>query len=174
MLSVCRYLLYLYPQAHREEFGTEMLAVLCDREAEARERGFAGRWMIFSREIGGLFWGALREQVRTVAGFRSLRILPIWRLNMKPEFRFPRATAVLMPVILAAVVMTIEKAKAIQAAASNATPPVVPIPAEQFTLLPAIGWLLVMGCAAGAVGWGIFFVLGRSGIHRLSGLEVKR
>jgi len=93
---------------------------------------------------------------------------------MKSEFRFPKATAVLMMIILAAVVMAIEKAKAIQAAASNTTPPVVPIPAEQFTLLPAIGWLLVMGCAAGAVGWGIAFVLGRSGAHRLSELQVKK
>jgi hypothetical protein len=92
---------------------------------------------------------------------------------MKSEFRFPKATDVLMTVILAAVVMTIEKAKAIQAAASNATPPVVPIPAEQFTLLPAIGWLLVMGCAEGAVCWGILFVLRRSGGHRLCELQVK-
>jgi hypothetical protein len=175
MLTACRYLLYLYPEAYRKEFGAEMLAVLCDRQAEGRAKGFTQKWMIFSRELGGLFWGALQEQARAVDGFPSLQmLLPNWRLNMKPEFRFPKATAVLMPVILAAVVMTIEKAKAIQAAASNATPPVMPIPIERYTLLPAIGWLLVLGCAAGAVGWGILFAFRRSGMHRLSGLEVKR
>src|ERR1700721_1718006 len=113
MLTACRYLLYLYPPAHRKEFGEEMMTELCGRQGEALERGFRKRWIIFSRELGGLFFGALEEHFRAVAGLRRWEILPNRRLNMKSEFRFPKATAVLMTVILGAVVMAIGKATAI-------------------------------------------------------------
>ncbi len=174
MLTACRYLLYLYPPAHRKEFGEEMMTVLCERRTEARARGVVGRWILFSRELGGLFLGALEEQFRTVAGFHPWEILPSRRLKMKSEFRFPKATAVLMTVILAAVVMAIEKAKAIQVSVPYTTQPVGPIQAEQFTFLPTIGMLFAIGCAAGAVCWGVLFVLRRSGVHRLSELQVKK
>ena len=174
MLTACRYLLYLYPPAHRKEFGEEMMTVLCERQAEALERGFRKRWIIFSRELGGLFFGALEEQFRAVAGLRRWEILPNRRLNMKSEFRFPKATAVLMTVILGAVVMAIEKATAIQASVPHTRQPVGPIRAEQFTFLPTIGMLFAIGCAAGAACWGILFALRRSGVHRLSELQLKK
>ncbi|SRR6266478_2372190 len=174
MLTVCRYLLYLYPPSHRKEFGEEMMTVLRKRQAEALAIGVARRWILFLREIGGLFLGALEEQIRTLAGFHPWEISPSRRANMKSEFRFPKATAVLMTVILGAVVMAIEKATAIQASVPHTSQPVGPIRAEQFTFLPTIGMLFAIGCAAGAVCWGVLFVLRRSGVHRLSELQVKK
>ena len=41
MDSLSRYLLYLYPAAHRLEFGEEMSAMLRERQNEI---GRAGRW----------------------------------------------------------------------------------------------------------------------------------
>ncbi len=45
---------------------------------------------------------------------------------MRSEFRFPKSTPVLMMIILAGIVLALEKARVIQASFSNGNPPVVP------------------------------------------------
>ena len=45
MLSFCRFLLYLYPPAHRLEYGEEMVAVLRERQAESWNSGVLARWV---------------------------------------------------------------------------------------------------------------------------------
>ncbi len=72
MLSLCRYLLYLYPPAHRLEYGEEMLAVLRQRQMESRDSGVMARWGFWVREIAGLLHGALREHVLGHDGFPFL------------------------------------------------------------------------------------------------------
>ena len=114
MLTLSRYLLYLYPAAHRMEFGEEMSDVLSERQNDIGKRGALARWISNSREIGGLLRGAVREQVRAATGLYSWEGFPIRRIRMRTEFRFPKATPVLMMVILVAVLMAIEKARAIQ------------------------------------------------------------
>ena len=88
---------------------------------------------------------------------------------MHSEFRFPKSTAALMIVILAAVVMTIEKATAIarsQWPLSNA--PLGPIHQAGFTFLPTMAVIFAIAGCAGTAGWLVLFALHRSGVHRLS------
>ena len=79
---------------------------------------------------------------------------------MRSEFRFPKATPVLMMVILAGVVMAIEMATTI----SPGLPP-------KFTILSDLVLALVGGLLVGAIGWAVLFALRRSGVHRLEELR---
>ena len=90
---------------------------------------------------------------------------------MRSEFRFPKAAAWLMLVILAAIVVAIEKAKAIQASLPDTHPSVGPIQPAQFTLISTFAVLFVAGCVVAAVGWVVLFALRRSGVQRLSELR---
>ena len=91
---------------------------------------------------------------------------------MHSEFRFPKATAFLMTVILAGTVLAIEKATAIRASVRDVIPPHVgPIQPEHFTFMPTIALMLAGAYAVGLIGWAILFALKRSGVHRLSEME---
>jgi len=87
---------------------------------------------------------------------------------MRTEFRFPKSTAVLMMIILAGVVLAIEKGKAIQASLPAANPSIGPIQPAQHTFLPVIAMVFLFFYAAGLIGWAILFALRRSGTHRLA------
>ena len=63
---------------------------------------------------------------------------------MRTEFRFPKATAWLMPVIFAAIVMAVEKAKSIQASYSGARPPGVIPPSMHFSFLLIILLIVIL------------------------------
>jgi hypothetical protein len=86
---------------------------------------------------------------------------------MRNEFRFPKATAVLMTIILAGVVLAIERGEAIQGSLPYANPPIGPIHPVRSTLLPGVVMGLATFYAAGLIGWAILFALRRSGVHRL-------
>lgn len=87
---------------------------------------------------------------------------------MKSEFRFPKATVGLMIVILAAVMLAIEKAKAISASVPHANPPVGPIHSAQATIVQTLLVALIWAITAGAIGWGILYALRRTGVQQLS------
>ena len=87
---------------------------------------------------------------------------------MRSEFRFPKATVLLMTVILIAILMAIDKARSIEFSGPYPRPQVAPIAQAEFTLLPTLLIVLVGACAAALIGWAIVFALRRSGIHRLS------
>ena len=171
MPSLWHYLLYLYPPAHRLEFCEEMVAVLCERQAETRTKGVVASGLLYAREIMGLLGGAVREHARTLTGFYMSEEAPIRRIRMRTEFRFPKATPVLMTLILVAVVMAIEKARAIQMSVPASHTQIGPIQSADFTVLPSFALWLVLGCAVGAVGWAIVFMLRRSGVQRLEELH---
>ena len=171
MLSFCRFLLYLYPPAHRLEYGEEMVAVLRERQAESWNSGVLARWVFWAQEIAGLLCGAVREHARSLVRFPSWAVCSLRRFTMRSEFRFPKATGWLMLVILAAIVMAIEKAKAIQASLPDTHPYVGPIQPAQFALISTFAVLFVAGCVVGAVGWAVLFALRRSGTQRLSELR---
>ncbi len=177
MLSLYRFLLRLYPPAYRDEFGAEMLAVFGDAQAETWKKGVLARGVFCAREVAGLLRGALVEHLQGIAGSdlltasRSrirLSIFPLRRFTMRSEFRFPKATAPLMAIILALIVVAIERAKAIQASLPHTNPHVGPIQPAQFTLFSTLVVVLAITCAAGLLGWAILFALRRSGLHRLS------
>ena len=90
---------------------------------------------------------------------------------MRSEFRFPKATVALMTLILAGVLVAIDKARAIQASGPYANPHVGPILSVRFAILPSLVFTLLGACAAGGIGWTVLFALHRSGVQRLSEVD---
>jgi hypothetical protein len=119
-----------------------------------------------------LLYGALHEHLRPFSGAHdrgSFSFLFLGgRVSMRSEFRFPKATVGLMLVILAAVMFTIEKAKAISASIPHANPPVGHIYPSQITILPMLLVVLLGAIGAGVIGWAILFALRRSGLQQLA------
>jgi hypothetical protein len=171
MLFVYRCLLYLYPAAYRYEYGDEMTGVFTELQkevqSETRRKELMPRAIFLLREFTGLLYGALQERLQGITG--SHLLLPSRRFTMRSEFRFPKATAVLMTIILAGVILTIEKATAIQNSLPLAYPQQLPpIKPEHFTFFPAMAVIFLSAYAAAAIGWVLLFALRRSGVHRLS------
>ncbi len=168
MLALCRALVRLYPAAYRCEFGEEMLDVLSQVEAKTRKKSALARVWCVTHEAGGLLYGALREHFWSMTGSYDHGIFLSRRFAMRSEFRFPKATVALMTVILAAVVFTIEKAKAISASIPHANTPVGHIQPVEFAIVPSLLAALISALVVGVAGWSILFALRRSGIQRIS------
>lgn len=157
MLSVYRCLLYLYPPDYRSEFGDEMIGVFSEAESEAKVG--LGRGGFFLREIAGLLNGALQERLRALTGSYSSITFSSRRFTMRPGFRFPKSTAVLMSVILAGVILAIEKAQSIVRSAAESDYP---------DLVGGLVAIFAAACVLAVVAWAALFALRRSGVHRLS------
>jgi hypothetical protein len=170
MLTAYQHLLRLYPKTYRKQFGDEMFAVFEDVRSEINHKGALARIAFFIREIAGLINGALREHLRTVFGVHQGLSIPTRRFTVRNEFRFPKSTAVLMMIILAGIVLALEKARVIQASYSDGNP-VVPMEASHLTFFPTLALLLVIFYATGVAGWAILFALRRSGVHRLADIS---
>jgi hypothetical protein len=173
MLALYRSLLYLYPSAYRCEYGDEMMDVLSQVQAAAtRKRSALERMLSGAHEAGGLLYGALREHFWSITGSYDRKMFsPMFssgRFAMRSEFRFPKVTVGLMIVILAAVMFTIEKARAISVSIPHANPPVGPIHPTQAMIVQALLATLIWAIGAGAIGWGILYVLRRTGVQQLS------
>ncbi len=171
MLRIYRSLLHLYPAVHREQFGDEMTAVFQEVQAETATKGMRERAFLCVRETAGLLAGALQEHARSLGGTRGWIPFPARRFTMHTEFRFPKTTAVLMTIILAGVLLAIEKGEAIEASLAHSSPTSVVI---QTNMLPGIAIGLVCFYAAGLIGWAILFALHRSGVHRLDDVSAER
>jgi hypothetical protein len=174
MLSLYRCLLLLYPAVYRHEYGDEMAGVfsdvLKDMQNETWNKRLLPRGKLFLREFAGLLCGALQEHLRATAG--SHLLFPSGRFTMRSEFRFPKATPVLMTIILAGVILTIEKATAIENSLPSAYPQQLPpIQPENFTFFPAMAVIFLSAYAAAVIGWAVLFALRRSGVHRLSEMQ---
>jgi hypothetical protein len=164
-----RFLLCLYPTRYRDEYGEEMVVVFLEAQAEAWKQGVMTRAMFGVGEVGGLLHGALQEHLRNILGSYGRTVFSSRRLSMRSEFRFPKATVSLMVIILAGILVAIDKAKAIQESIPYSHPEVGPIHAtQQLMLLPTLLIILTAACVVGVIGWGVLFALQRSGAHRLS------
>jgi hypothetical protein len=164
MLRLYRSLLYLYPAAHRQEFGDEMTAVFTQVVADAATQGLPARASLFVRETAGLLSGAMQQHVRALSGATSGPLFPMRRFTVHDKFRFPKSTAVLMTIILAGVILAIEKGEAIEASPNPLVGPIQPV---HSTLLPGVFLGLALFYAAGLIGWAVLYALRRSGLHRL-------
>ena len=172
MLVVYRTLLHLYPAEYRSEFGDEMLDVLSEVLGEIRKKSAMTCIVFAVREAGGLLRGAWHEHLRSIIGSYDNGIFLFGRFAMKSEFRFPKATVGLMVVILAAVMLAIEKAKAISASVPHANPPVGHIQPSQMTILPSLLVAMIGAVVVGVIGWAILFALRRSGVQQLSEMNL--
>lgn len=90
---------------------------------------------------------------------------------MRNGFRFPKATAGLMIIILAGVMVAIKRGEEIANSLPHVNPPVGPIQPSHSALLPPIVVVSIFFYVAGLVGWAILFVLRRSGVHRLADMS---
>lgn len=168
MLTIYQRLLRLYPAAHREQFGDEMLAVFCAVRSDHESKTMVARAAFYFREVAGLMQGAAGEHLRNLIGPDGCIALSKRRFAMRNGFRFPKTTSVLMTIILAGVVLAIKRGEEIAASLPHVNPQIGPIQPAHSTLLPPIVLLFVVFYAAGAIGWIILFALRRSGIHRLA------
>jgi hypothetical protein len=161
MLALYRSLLRLYPAAYFREYGGEMILVLAQAHADMRKQTRGARVSFCFREVTGLVVGAVRQRFCGPGDWNGMR-----RFDMRPEFRFPRSTVVLMWVILAGVVLTIDQAKTIVRVKEGLPPGIT---AAWGSLWLLFAPLLVL--AAAAAGWGILFALRRTGMHRLEKMQ---
>ena len=165
MVRVYRSLLYLYPASCRHEFGDEMEYAFSRARNDVREGGgILAAAAFYIRELLGLFAGAFSAHICSLFGFDHW--IRFRRFNMRPGFKFPRSTVFLMCVILAGVVLAIEKAKDITL--KYGPPHVVAVgnPLPWF-LLSVLGAAAVIVAAT----WGILFALHRTGMHRLDDVQ---
>src|SRR6266576_6508332 len=171
MFSLYRSLLYLYPPAHRHEYGEEMLTVFREVQGEIAKKDMPARALFWIREVQGLLVGAVREHLSSIGGPNYAPPIFSRRYSMHTEFRFPKATVTLMTIILAGVVLAIEKATAIQNSVPPSSPHVGPIQLAHFTFLPTLQLILCFGCLSGLLGWAVLFALHRSGAQRLAAFD---
>ncbi len=164
MLTLYRCLLRLYPLAYRTDYADEMMSVFHQARDAAANSTISARMVFYARETAGLLGGALREQSRSILG--SDNWIPFRRFDMRPEFRFPRSTVFLMSVILAGVLLTIERAKGIQLKYGSAS---------DVAMWPGMAWafaiLLLMVAVTAVIVWGVLFALHRTGMQRLASLQ---
>jgi hypothetical protein len=165
MLRMYQGLLRLYPASHRLEFGDEMAWVFTQAKADLDGGPFC-RVCFYSREFSGLVCGAAQSHLRQLLGFHDW--LPLRRWNMRPEFRFPRSTVFLMCVILAGVVLAIDKAKDI-VRMKDGLPPVTMTVWDPMLWSVLFALLLVIAMVAAV--WGILFALRRTGMQRLDNIQ---
>jgi len=167
-VSIYRRLLRLYPAPHRERFGDEMVAVFGEMETEIVSKSMVERAAFWVRETAGVLSGALQEHWRVFGCDAIGPWFPQRRFTMHTEFRFPKATAVLMALILGGVMLAIQKGESISASLQGAvSPPIGPIHPVHSVLLGGIVMGFVFFYAAGLIGWAILFAMRRSGVHRL-------
>lgn len=160
MLTLYRCFLCLYPAAYRREYEDEMISVFRDVLRDASAQSTGARLSFRAREIWGLLAGAAHEHTHRLNG--SYSFVSFTRFNMRPQFRFPKSTVVLMSLILAAVLVAMEKAKAIQVQyAGNAGP----------SLPGMLVLILLCTIVAGVLVWGMLFALRRTGSHRLANIQ---
>jgi hypothetical protein len=168
VLLLYRWLLYLYPATYRRDYAGEMTGVFRDLHGEKMRTGWSKRGAFYVREFAGLLHGAMQEHSRALAGSSPWIPFSPRRSNMRSEFRFPKATPILMTIILAGVILAIEKATAVQASLPHSNPHLPPIQPQHFTFFPAMALIFFSAYAAAAIGWVVLFTIRRSGVHRLS------
>ena len=163
-LTVYCWLLCLYPGSYRDEFGAEMTAVFREARNELPP-ALPARIRFYRREFCGLLSGAIRARFDRLFGPAT----PFGRFSMQPQFRFPRSTVFLMCVILAGVLLAIEKAKTIQVKYG---------PQEVMAVWNSLPWFLfifpALACATVAAVWGLLFALRRTGMHRLDRMRTSQ
>jgi len=171
MRALLRSLLYLYPAAYRAEYGEEMRIVLEEVQTQAKKTGPLAQALSFAREAAGLVHGALEEHAHGILFPQDFSFIPQRRLSMRSEFRFPKAAVALMSVILAAVVVAIDKAKAISVSAPHASLPMGPIQPLHYSVISTLLITLAGLGVCGVLLWAVLFALHRSGTQRLSDLN---
>jgi hypothetical protein len=164
MLLLYEQLLRLYPARYRQQFEDEMLTLFQELQSENRIRTRVRRGIFYVREIAGVLRGAARERCRVLRG-KDVGLFE-GGFMMRDGFRFPKTTAVLMTLILAGIVVAIQKGEAIQASLPASNPQIGPIQPHSEMLSSIVSFLLIF-YAAGSIGWIILLALRKFGVRRV-------
>ena len=164
MLSLYEQLLRLYPARYRQQFEDEMLTLFRELQSENSIHTRRRRGIFYVREIAGALRGAASERYRVLRG----QDVGLFKggFMMRDGFRFPKTTAVLMTLILAGIMVAIQKGEAIQASLPTSNPQIGPIQPHSVMLSSIVSFLLIF-YAAGSIGWIILFALRKFRVHRL-------
>jgi len=95
MRLIYQWLLNLYPTDYCREYAAEITGVILESQQSLSNKGFAEQLHFCVRETAGLLCGAGREHLRLLLDSQGWA--PIRRFDMRPEFRFPRSTVLLIP-----------------------------------------------------------------------------
>ena len=163
MIRFYRWLLCLYPSAYRREYADEMVAVFRCAQADTCAGSLGARISFRARELRGLLAGAVHEHIHIFRG--SYPSISFTRFDMRPEFRFPRSTVFLMSLVFAMVIFVMGKANTIQVKYGGGADSIWP------SLPWFLGLTLLSTCATVTVIWGILYVLGKTGAHRLANIQ---
>jgi len=159
MLMIYRRLLWLYPKTYRREFQEEMAEVLGQLHADSSKTCLLARFRFYVRESAGLIAGALRE-----TWHQSV----MRRFTVGNNFRFPKATWILMTLILAGVISAIRKGEAISVSLPHDNPAIGPIHPANTVMSGWVMSVLIM-YAVGLVVGGVFFLVRRTKLGQMSG-----
>lgn len=165
MLRLYEHLLRLYPAPYRQQFEDEMLSVFHELRSENRIHTRLRRGIFYFREIAGVLLGSARERCRVLRG-QDVGLFE-GGFMMRDGFRFPKTTAVLMTLILAGIVVAIQKGEAIQASMAASNSQIGPAQPVHSVLLSSIVSFLLIFYAAGSIGWIVLLALRKFGVHRL-------
>lgn len=160
MTTVYRLLLRLYPQRHRAEFGQEMTSVFRDAQTALRP-ALATKISFYQREYFGLVSGAVHAHLDRLFGPG----IPFRRLDMKPQFRFPRSTIVVLLANFAGAIFIIAKGKAISH--------VIGIWLVLGSVVVHLLVFALLAMSAAALLWAVLNNLHRTGAHRLENVRIE-
>jgi len=165
------WLLWLYPEEFRRQFGEEMLLVFGDMRAAASREGPASQLNLALHEVSGMVCGALGEHIRSLARLHSFTR----RFVMIPKgsrFRFPLAAITLMVFSFAGVVFAIHNARAIAFSLAGTTytrhGQLYTYRPEGLSFTQTFGFAFGVTLVCAVVVWAVLHTLHRSGVHRLS------
>ena len=165
------WLLWLYPEEFRRQFGEEMLLVIGDMDAAASRAGVASQIQFALHEAGGMVGGALGEHIRSVAGLHSLS-RRIAMISRPLRFRFPIAAITLMVLSFAGVVFAIYDARTIAFALAGTAymrhGQMYAYNPEGLSFMQTFGFAFGVTLVCAVVVWAVLHTLHRSGVHRLS------
>lgn len=164
-LTVYCWLLRLYPESYRDEFGQEMTSVFRDAR-NALPPTPAAKIGFYQREFCGLLSSALSVHLDRPFGPAT----PFRRCSTQRQFRFPRSTVFLMCLILAGLVLAIHKARNVVQMKESLPPATAAAWGPMlWGLLFALA--LILAAVAAAAAWGVLFALRRTGMHRLDEVQ---
>lgn len=170
MRTFYQWLLRLYPERFRRDFGDEMLLVYADASAAAARRGLGSEVSFIAHEFTGMLCGAVGEHMRSI-GLRSFS-RRIAMISRNSRFRFPIAGIALMAFSFAGILYAIHSAREISYSLAGQTymrhGQLYTYRPEGMSFMQTFGFAFGVTLVVAVVTWAVLHTMHRSGIHRLA------
>jgi len=175
MTALYRWLLKLYPPAHRYKFADEMLDVFVEAEAEVRCASIRSRASFYFREFSGLVSGTLREQF-CAGDFCEPRDSKIGGIMIRQtRCRFPRSSIIMMGFVLVIVLGMIAKIQGVSHYYGRVISGELPHQPLQwpsyYGLISGIAVVFLLAWIAGLAVWAVAYAMRRTAAQQLGDFE---